>query len=128
MEGGRRAQADRAEVPRGESKAGGGRGEPKGYKTRLDCGAVSLNLPSPPVVPGTFCEIACAWLQEKRKKEALEVELAELKQAHEDQLTAHSELDEAHVMLRRQAIASRYDGALAGHFSVSLSAFWADVR
>ena len=54
MEGGRRAQADRAEVPRGESKAGGGRGEPKGYKTRLDCGAVSLNLPSPPVVSGTF--------------------------------------------------------------------------
>lgn len=67
-------------------------------------------------------------MQEKRKKEALEVELAELKQAHEDQLTAHSELDEAHVMLRRQAIASRYDGALAEHFSVSLSAFWADVR
>lgn len=50
-----------------------------------------------------------AWIAEKRKREAIQAELDELKAAHAQQLQLFADLDDAHTVLRRQAIASRYD-------------------
>lgn len=49
------------------------------------------------------------WIAEKRSREAIQAELDELRAAHTQQLQAFAELEEAHTVLRRQSIASRYD-------------------
>ena len=50
-----------------------------------------------------------AWIAEKRKREAIQQELDDLKNAHAEHQQQFKELDDAHTVLRRQAIASRYD-------------------